>query len=89
MRFNLSWIWDRPDLCGQQSFSELLLENIIICVHPASVLEPERIINYPVHSYEFIPSELKFALCQAECVGILIAGLLKQLIKYPEIIIPG
>nr|QNO47472.1 hypothetical protein IILFPGFB_00045 [Methanosarcinales archaeon ANME-2c ERB4] len=73
--------------CGQQSFSELLLENIVICVHPASVLEPERIINYPVHSYEFVPPELKFALCQTEYVEILITGSLKLLIKYPEIIV--
>jgi len=45
------------------------------------------LVNYPVHAYEFVTSNFKFALCEADHEGILITSLLKELIEDSKVIV--
>ncbi|MCG2754049.1 MAG: hypothetical protein L6247_00515, partial [Desulfobacteraceae bacterium] len=63
------------------------MEHIVIRVHPASVFEPEWIINYQVHACECVTSDFKFALCQADYEGILITSFLEELVENSKVIV--
>ena len=65
----------------------MLLKDVIVRIHSAPILQPERVIHDPIHTDELEFADIELALRQVDHMGILVTSRLEEIVKHFEIVI--
>jgi hypothetical protein len=87
LRNEIILVVDNQPLTWNVAYMELKNNTTLGKTILQKLLEPERIIDNPVHTYKIVTLNFEFSLCQVDDEWIFIAGFLEKFIEYPEIII--